>query len=223
MRCILLFLAGCTGLYATSFATVTCTLGGVTQTFTSTSNTITRCQLDYPAPGNLLVEADAYLGSLSVGADAGVSSGIPSSANPSSSAYASEAEMFRSAGPPRPGTIVFLLNAYGAGPDNNVSIGNGVNQYSLSCSGRIGCSSGGPEPVPFELGTTFTVTAFASAFGACFPGYCEQSGASVNTLELFEADGTTPVNYFPVTVPEPGSGAFLLLGVAALGRKLRQR
>lgn len=223
MRFAFLFLAGCTGLYATSVATVSCTLGSVNQTFTSTANTLTRCQLDYPAPGDLLVEAEAYLGYLTVGADAGVSSGIPSSANASSSAYASETETFRSAGPPRPGGIEFLLEAAGSGADNSVSISDGVHQYSLNCPARIGCSSGGPQPMPFELGTNFTVTAFASAVGACFPGYCSQAGAGVNFLQLFEADGTTPVGYFLVTVPEPGEGDLLLLAIPVGLWRLRRR
>jgi hypothetical protein len=220
MRFAFLFLAGGTGLYATSVASVTCTLGPVSETFTA--NTSTMCQLFYPAPGDLFVAANADLAPLNVGATAGITPGIPGSANPSASASASETEFFRTAGLPRLGGIQYWFTGSGYG---NVLLSDGSYQYSLNCGGLRSCSSWdgpGPPPVlPFELGINFEVSLTAAASGCELD--CAQPSAAVSFLQFFEADGTTPVSYFPVTVPEPQTGCLLLFAIPAMLWKFRRR
>ncbi len=224
MRLVFLFLAGSVGLYASSIATVSCTLGTETETYSSNSARLTGCQLLYPAPGDLFVMATAYLGDLTVEASAGVTPGIPSSANAGASAYANETESFRSAGPPRSGVIEFAFGGGEQGASATGTISDGVYQYSFDCISPS-CSSntvGPPPPMPFELGTTFTIVLSATAPGFCGDTYCSDGLLDVSSLQLLEANGTTPVNYFPVAVPEPAAVTLFLLAIPAAIWKFRR-
>ncbi len=232
MRSVLLLLTACTALHATPVATATCTLDSEIQTMTSA--TLAFCSLSYPVPGSWFIQADAAVqrsfgadGSvqyLSVDAEGGAL--VPDTPPPASAfGSATDMEYFRSSGPPRPGLIAFVERGYGNG-GNSVSIGDGVNEYSLACD-SFSCSYNGSGPpvdgglvqpslVPFELGTLFQVSLSAVADGGCtLSSGCSQEGASVEFLQLFEVDGTTPVSYSLVAVPEPGAGALILLGVTA--------
>lgn len=102
-----------------------------------------------------------------------------------------------------------------------MSISDGVHRFSLSCPVAGRCE-GGTLSSPLNLGTDLTLQHFARApFGACGDFNCQQEGAYLN-FELFEADGTTPVNYVPITVAEPGAGSLLLLAIPATFWKLRR-
>ncbi len=231
MRSVLLLLAACTALHATPVATATCTVGSDTQTMTSATQAF--CSLAFPAPGNWFIgaeaavqrsfNADGTVQSLSVHADAGVN--VPDTPPPASAySSATDTEYFRSAGPPRAGSIAFVEQGYG-NAGSSVTISDGVNQYSLYCDYFVCYSNGsweseeGPLPpslVPFELGTLFKVSLSAMNGGGCQNGDdCYSFGASLDSLQLFEADGTTPVSYSPVAVPEPGAGGLLLVAIAA--------
>ena len=114
------------------------------------------------------------------------------------------------------------------------SISDGTHTYSLGdCgpAGSLGCSltfgdpfSLTPVMLPFELGTTFTMTSQVSITDSIYTAeFGGSSGQDVSDLSfgLFEADGTTPVTDSFV-IPEPSSVALGLLGIALILIRLRR-
>lgn len=207
---VLFMLAAASVLRASSFSTASCTLG--TTTITST----TSCSLEFVNPDwtSGSIEADAIVSPLHfVEADAGIlPPGVSPLAGGSASGSAGWTEIFTTPGPPRSGVIAILLGSFGEeGGTGSVSFG----PYGSTCSGPS-CDFSDPS-APFELGTPFTISLFASAIGGgCGDDGCTQGGATIDFFALFEADGTTPVGLLPV--PEPsGFGPLLLSMIACCG------
>ena len=161
-------------------------------------------------------------------------SNIGSGPNISSSAAATAdiTYQFSTPGPVRSGLISISSGVNlqsGAGFDS-VILTASIGSLNGSCSGEGGLCNGflslpGTRSFAFTLGDTFTFN-FSEAFQAFGDPYVEGSGfargsAGLN-LQLFEADGKTPVAIS--AAPEPSSFSLLLLAAPAawLYRRKRQ-
>ncbi len=77
------------------------------------------------------------------------------------------------------------------------------------------------EPtLPFDLGGSFSVLASGNA---AWPGLRGADGGATVNFALFEADGTTPVFFVPVSAPEPSPRGLLLFGLTLAGGSLLHR
>lgn len=160
----------------------------------------------------------------------------PSSVPVSESALAEAYDTYLTSGPPRLGLIQFDVSLgvshYG---NSHASLSDGTHTYSYEfeplpqgntppVSTQCFESCGWTATVPFELGVPFQVIAEADN-GTSFPASMGSSvsGGSDAIVEftLFEADGTTPVPFFPV--PEPATWALLIAGLGWLGFYFRRR
>ena len=217
-RLCFLFLGFTAGLYASSITSVSCMLGATTQM--QTSRTFSRCSiLDFEPQGNFEVDAEAAVNRIGNGLYSTDAYGAFLAPGPVSyHALAKEDLWFQSDGPARNGTVLLgLIEPFAHGCCASGSLSDGVNTYGPT-------SSGGMPPVmlPFRLGVPFHLSLLAEAglgcvAGACGPGY-QDPQIYVDTLSLFEADGTTSVSFNEISapVPEPANLAILLMGVLLL-------
>lgn len=87
------------------------------------------------------------------------------------------------------------------------------------CTGSLG-SSAGPFTVPFTLGQPFDLDVSLSDESLTGGPFAHQGGGTITfSLELFESNGTTPVQ---ILTPEPATLGFIALGllsVVAISRK----
>ena len=223
LRFVFFALAAASVLPASSFSTASCTLG------TTTITSSTYCSLPYVSPGGPYGTIWAYAQLLPnrygsaveypfpfVEADAGISaSDLTQQPSWEASGSVGFMETFTTPGPPRDGlTSIFIASSTEEGGRGSVSVG----PYRCGYDNAT-CSLYSEMPLPFELGTPFTVSLLASAdagTGACMysPG-CPQGGADIEIFQLFEADGTTPVPLIPVPVPEPSTFGLLLVSFLA--------
>ena len=170
------------------------------------------------------VSTSATGNSVSVAAGGEVNQYYGSSLQPVSfAAHAFETDTYTSSGPEREGFLAVILSTFDYhGGTSVASISDGIYSYSLgTCqSSNIGCVYGGngysntPVLVPFELGTSFVVSASSFASFSNSQGFVSTyAGVS---FDLLEADGLTPVTAAIVNTPEPVSFTLLTLGLGAL-------
>jgi hypothetical protein len=204
---------------ATTTTYVFCSAGATTQTG-STACTLQSSHYFVSATAQVPASQDP---SAVVSASAGYQAGL----NPpppfgklqiAVKAYASETETFATTGPPRSGVIQFdisMSSRFGGTADAIIT--DGMHMYSFSCGpgSLYGCSFN--EQVTFDLGAVFEATASGSAeaSGLFTPGETVLAGplAAVESISLFESDGTTPVAFS--LVPEPSTRDLALFGFAA--------
>jgi hypothetical protein len=128
---------------------------------------------------------------------------------------------FFTQGPARQGVVTLQPFGMGtqAGPGNDRAVVNlVVGTYAGSCiNNQCGGILGLSHAFPFTLGNTFNFNLSENFFaGADFtdgPGFA--SGRIGLTVQLFEANGKTPVNIY--VAPEPGTLALLLVSFGGLG------
>lgn len=136
-------------------------------------------------------------------------------------AFTSDTETYYTGGPPRTGMAEILFAGFGfdSGP-TDATISELGHTLDLSCTpdNRHGCSNSlvipfAPVSYPFELGVPFQVS-MSDQVGALILGiFSAKADSRANlTINLFEADGTTPVAILPT--PEPTSIVLVGLGIA---------
>ena len=94
---------------------------------------------------------------------------------------------------------------------------------SPSCSGSLGPSSGnGTFTIPFTLGQPFAldVSLFNDSSGGGSTPHFSTSGDVNLSVQLFESNGTTPVQ---ILTPEPATLGFLTMGLVSLAAIRRRR
>lgn len=215
-------------LRATSMTSASCTVGGITQT--SYGTTFASCSLQSVDLVSATATASDSIsggthGYMAVTTNAGGGANNFGSAN----AQASDNVYYDTAGPNRSGFIQFDItfdylhhDVEGAA---DVLIAEGVYQYSYIGGGGvhgytkpIHCDSESclyQATLPLELGSLFNISASGNAeWSTGEIGGAD--GSAYTDFKLFEANGTTPVPFFAVAVPEPSTYALLGFALAAL-------
>ena len=193
---------------------VSCTLGTTTESSTAASfdacliSGTSTVSANAMAAGALLPEAQ-----FSASAAVSATSSMSSSLTYAVSAAGGDSASLATAGAPRSGFIQFTIdieNLHAGSAEGTLS--DGVHTYLLQ-STPGGCQLHAcvdTATAPFNLGTSFEVSADASASASgnfAFDNFAADSGSAALTFSLFEADGTTPVALF--AVPEPRTSGLL--------------
>lgn len=125
-------------------------------------------------------------------------------------------------GPARAGILQIqwapiLAGSYG---DFFADAGFSVGAFAQGCPGISGMNCYGPSPahppIPFELGTPFTIDSFATVHADSLDGVASGYNGMLIQMRFLEADGVTPVLSYdpPASVAEPST---LLLGLIGIG------
>lgn len=155
------------------------------------------------------------------------------------SLFTSDTETYHSGGPPRMGIAEILFVGTGCcAPDQGArstaaAVSESGRTLNVGCTATDfgGCSNGLPNPnmplpifdlprpYPFELGVPFQVSMGAQIVAALNTGLLPNGSANADvttklTIQVFEADGTTPVAILPT--PEPASVALVGLGISVV-------